>query len=194
MLIWTGGGLLATIFLVPETYRPVLFKLHNQKMRRNDKTPPESSAIDFHQRSITNELLRSLIRPLQMLTLEPMCLCLCIHSALLLGTLYLLFGAFPLVFMRNHDFMLWQVGLTFIGMIIGILCGILTSPYWQRNYTHLVKISTSAGGTAEPEFRLPQVIMGAVLVPMGLFWFGFTTYSSIHWIVPVIGSSVFGMG
>ena len=46
----------------------------------------------------------------------------------------------------------------------------------------------------EPEFRLPQVMLGSVLVPAGLFWFAFTTYKSVHWIVPIIGSGVFGMG
>lgn len=73
----------------------------------------------------------SLLRPLQMLILEPMCLNLCLHSAVLLGILYLFFGAFPLVFAANHDFNLWQVGLTFFGMAMGILCGITTTPYCQ---------------------------------------------------------------
>lgn len=27
---------------------------------------------------------------------------------------------------------------------------------------------------------------------IGLLWFGWTTYSSVHWIVPIIGSSIFG--
>lgn len=43
-----------------------------------------------------------------------MCLNLCIFSALLLGVLYLWFGAFELVFQNNHDFELWQVGMTYV--------------------------------------------------------------------------------
>lgn len=64
-----------------------------------------------------------------MILFEPMCLNLCLHSSLLLGILYLFFGAFPLVFANNHGFNLWQVGLTFLGLAIGILFGIATTPY-----------------------------------------------------------------
>lgn len=44
------------------------------------------------------------------------------------------------------------------------------------------------------EYRLPPTIAGAFLVPAGLFMFAWTTYSSVHWIVPIIGSTIFGMG
>ena len=35
---------------------------------------------------------------------------------------------------------------------------------------------------------------GAILLPVGLFWIAFTSYPSVHWIVPIIGSVPFGMG
>lgn len=56
------------------------------------------------------------------------------------------------------------------------------------------EVATGEIGGSEPEFRLPPAIVGAVLVPIGLFWFAWTTYASVHWIVPIIGSAVFGMG
>lgn len=37
-------------------------------------------------------------------------------------------------------------------------------------------------------------MVGAILVPIGLFWFAFTTYSSVHWIVPIIACIPFGTG
>lgn len=48
-----------------------------------------------------------------------MCLNLCLFSAVLLGILYLFFGAFELVFTENHGFNLWQVGLSFLGLLVG---------------------------------------------------------------------------
>ena len=36
--------------------------------------------------------------------------------------------------------------------------------------------------------------VGGVLIPVGLFWIAFTTYRSVHWIVPIIASIPFGMG
>jgi hypothetical protein len=141
--------------------------------------------------------MNSLIRPFQLLTLEPMCSNLCLFSAILLGVLYLFFGAFNVVFRNNHGFSLSQVGLSFLGIFIGMILGICTDPIWAKNYLRLVKNREAAGGEpggSEPEYRLPPAILGGVLVPIGIFWFGWTTYSEIHWIVPIIGSGVFGMG
>lgn len=100
----------------------------------------------------------------------------------------------------NYGFELWETGLSFIGLIIGFVIGALTSPLWHRNYLRLVANSRTGVGEEEklikpdPEFRLPSVIMGAVLVPVSLFWFGWTTYASVHWTVPIIGSIFFGWG
>jgi hypothetical protein len=35
---------------------------------------------------------------------------------------------------------------------------------------------------------------GALLLPISLFWFGWTSYRSVYWIVPIIASSFFGAG
>ena len=49
-------------------------------------------------------------------------------------------------------------------------------------------------GTIQPESRLIMGQVGAVLIPVGLFWIAFTTYPSVHWIVPIIASIPFGTG
>ena len=46
----------------------------------------------------------------------------------------------------------------------------------------------------EPELRLPPAMVGAVLVTVSLFWFAWTTYASVHWIVPIIATVFFSTG
>jgi hypothetical protein len=58
-----------------------------------------------------------------------MCLLLCTLCAFLLGTIYLFFGAFTLVFVENHGFNLWQVGLTFLGLVVGIVVAAAADPW-----------------------------------------------------------------
>jgi hypothetical protein len=90
----------------------------------------------------------------------------------LLGILYLFFGAFPLVFENNHGFELWQVGLTFLGIFVGMMIGILSDVFWKRNYARLVRNYSKETGienNSEPEFRLPPTIVGAWVVPIALF-------------------------
>lgn len=197
LLIWSGVMLVAIVVFVPETYHPVLLRKKAEKLRRDTGDDRYRSAFEKSSKKISTTIITSLYRPFQLLVLEPMCLNLCLLSAILLGVLYLFFGAFTLIFEHNHHFTLSQVGLCFLGICTGMILGVCTDPIWHKNYQRLVRNREAAGGEpggSEPEFRLPPAIFGAVLVPIGLFWFGWTTYSSIHWIVPIIGSTVFGMG
>ena len=102
-----------------------------------------------------------------------MVLSLCLFSALLLGVLYLFFGAFEIVFQNNHHFEQWQIGLTFSGLLVGEIAAILSDPLWHKNYLRLVQRRELDGGEpggSEPEYRLPPAILGGLLVPLGLFW------------------------
>ena len=96
--------------------------------------------------------------------------------------------------------MLWQTGLTFLGLVVGLVAALLTNPFWHRNYQRLVVKANSnlAEGEKpqkpEPELRLPPAIFGAILVLISLVWVGWTTYSSVHWVVPILGSTFFGAG
>lgn len=57
-----------------------------------------------------------------------MCIALCTFSAILLGTLYLFFEAFPLVF-GKQEFSIQQTGLTFLGLLVGMVGAILMNPF-----------------------------------------------------------------
>lgn len=52
------------------------------------------------------------------------------------------------------------------------------------------------GGSSKPEYRLPPLICGSPFIPVGLFIYGWTAqYSNkIHWIVPLIGTGLVGIG
>lgn len=122
---------------------------------------------------------------------------LCLFSALLLGILYLFFGAFHLVFATVYGFELWQIGLSFCGLLVGMLLAVLSDPLWHKNFSRLVANYSKETGrpeSAEPEFRLPPAIAGAPLTAIGLLIFAWTARSGIHWIGPIIGSAVFGSG
>lgn len=46
----------------------------------------------------------------------------------------------------------------------------------------------------KPEARLYFVCVEAILMPTGLFWFGWTSYSSVPWIVPTLAIGCATMG
>lgn len=190
MIIWSFV-IWIMLCLVPETYNPVLLQRKAARIRRETGDDKYYAPYDKRDTGIFKTILLSCQRPFQLLCFEPMVLALCTFTALLLGILYLFFQAFGIVFRGNHGFTLSQVGMSFLGMFIGMIAAIFTDPIWHRTYNRLV---AKRGGQSIPEFRLTPGILGGVLVPVGLLWFGWTTYSHIHWIVPIIGSVFFGMG
>lgn len=44
------------------------------------------------------------------------------------------------------------------------------------------------------EHRTPLMVPGALLVPIGFFWYGWSINAHAHWILPNIGATLFGAG
>lgn len=59
--------------------------------------------------------------PSSLLMLEPMCLNLCIFSAILVGDFHLFVSALGVVSDTGHGFSLWQVGLTLSRLWVDIV-------------------------------------------------------------------------
>ncbi|CAG8939254.1 unnamed protein product [Penicillium salamii] len=196
LMIWTGVLLIAIIVFVPETFHPILLKRKAQQIRLDTGDERWKSQMETKTQTFLATITKSIYRPILLLTLEPMCLNLCIFSAILLGILYLFFGAFQLIFDQVYGFTLWQRGCSFLGLLVGMVIAILTDPFWRWNYTRLERASAAVSEPVkyQPEWRLPPAIVGAPLVTIGLFIFAWTVYPNVHWIGAIIGSGIFGAG
>lgn len=83
-------------------------------------------------------------------------------------------------------------GLSFVGVMVGQILASFCYIYLDLLYRRDLK--KSPNGILPAEARLIPALIGAVLLPVGLFWFAWTNYGSIHWSVSLIGSSFFGLG
>ncbi|KAH8776417.1 major facilitator superfamily transporter [Diaporthe sp. PMI_573] len=197
LIIWAFLMCLALVVTVPETYHPVVLRNKARKIRKDTGDERWKAPIEKTNKSLFRTVGVSLMRPFQILIFEPMALVLNLYSAILLGILYLFFGAFPLVFQGTYGFNLWQTGLTFLGMLVGMFFAALMGPLWVKIRAQLIEKNekvTGIEGKAEPEYRLPSAILGSFLVTIGLFWFGWASFPWVHWIMPIIGSGIFGAG
>ncbi|KAF2158780.1 hypothetical protein M409DRAFT_71474 [Zasmidium cellare ATCC 36951] len=186
LMIWSGT-ILALFVFIPETYAPKILEMEQRAAQKGSDTQEDTRK----QKSIFSSILTSCYRPFQLLTLEYMVLCLSLLTAVLLGVQYLLFGAFGYAFTKVYAFKPSGVGLSFLGIGVGAILGAIAFPFWFR----LSRIKTARNnGIAEPEFNLFSVAFGAPLLPISLFWFGWTCREDIHWIVPIIASALFGVG
>ncbi|KXN89076.1 putative drug/proton antiporter YHK8 [Leucoagaricus sp. SymC.cos] len=186
VIIWTFCQFIALLLFVPETYVPVILRAKAERMGIRNVDMGTGA-----QQGIFRAILISCYTPFKLLLLDRMALCLDAWNALILGILYLAFQAYPVIFQGEHNFNLQDTGLGFLGIGLGLILGLATQPYWNRFYT---RVTEANEGQLPPETRLYMGQVGAICVPVGLFWLAFTTYPSVPWIVPIIASIPFGTG
>lgn len=46
-------------------------------------------------------------------------------------------------------------------------------------------------GKGRPEFRIPVMVPGTLLLGVGMFWYGWSAQAKLYWIMPNIGCSLF---
>ncbi|KAF9256892.1 MFS general substrate transporter [Marasmius fiardii PR-910] len=191
MTIWIFVQTVTLFLVVPETYVPVLRKWKAARLRKEHKDEKYWAPLDYEHDNIWRSILVSCYKPFQLIFYDQMVLLLNLWSSVVLGILYLAFQAFPVIFGDVHGFNMQSIGLSFLGIGIGMAGAMTTQVLWNRI---LAKQIIKHGGTLPPESHLLKGEAGAVLVPVGLFWMAFTTYPHVHWIVPIIASVPFGAG
>lgn len=192
MAILSGCLWIIGTLYVPETYPPVLLRKRASALSRaTGKVYKTKIELDRGRVSAKAAFGTALSRPWVLLIKEPIVLLTSVYMAILYGTLYMLFPAFPIVFQQIRGWSSGIGGLAFLGVMVGMIGGVLYAIYDNDRYAKLVDRS---GGFAPPEARLPPAMVGAVTIPIGLFWFGWTNGPSVHWIVSIMAGAPFGFG
>lgn len=127
-----------------------------------------------------------------MLGTEPILSLVTLYQAFIYGILYLIFVSYPIAFREVRGFSLGISGLPYIGMLIGVFMGAAVVVIHTR--TRFAAVTRANKGVVIPEQRLPLMIVGGCILPIGLFIFAWTSSPDIHWIGMVIGSAPVGMG
>jgi hypothetical protein len=192
MAIFMGVLWIACTFLCPETYAPILLRRRAKALsKQTGKVYMSKMDVGKPKLTFSQRLSIALLRPWVLLFKEPIVLLTAIYLAIIYGTLYLSFAAFPIVFQKGRGWSPGVGGLAFLGLLVGMLFAVTGNILDNKRY---MKIVQKHHGMPPPEARLPSAIVGSVLLPIGLFWFAWTSDPSIHWIVPIIGSAFFGAG
>jgi hypothetical protein len=136
-------------------------------------------------------------RPIHMIFTEPIVAAFGVYVAFNFAILYGFFAAFPAVFEDIYGFNIGESGLVFLAIALGNLIGYLAFMLIDRLKFRPLILAAKAranGPAVLPEARLYAALIGAILLPISLFWFAWTARSSIHWICPVIASIPFAIG
>lgn len=96
------------------------------------------------------------------------------------AVLYLLLVSIPIVFSEVYHFNLGETGLVYNSQIAGSFLGMGISLWGDKMYHRHV-------GRRGAEARMWTGMAGGVIFPLGCWFFAFTSWPSVHWIVPTIG-------
>jgi len=170
---------------------------HAETLERNRLT--KANGEELHHRTQVplkhtwSNLKTSILRPLELLVLDPIVLLMCLYMAVIFGILYIYFGAYPVIFTLIRGWKTGPSGLAFLGIGFGVLLSIGSSAYSNKLYSTLVAKHNVEQNGLFPEARLPLACIAAIAAPGSAFWFAWTgPFTEIHWIAPVLSGIPFG--
>lgn len=182
-----GVGLL----MVPETHHGTILQRRAARIRFQTKNWAVHAQLDEESIDFNEVFTKYLVRPWKMLVLEPILLLISIYLALIYGILYLFFVAYPISFQDERG---WNQGvgaLPFLGIMTGVVIGAVIVA-WLSKTRFAEKLKKH--GRIIPEERLPPMMVGAIVMPIGLFWFAWTSDKDITWVPQVLAGVPIGMG
>lgn len=180
------------VFFLKETYAPVLLKRKTQRLIKetgNTKLRPAGYEKDI---PLGTRLRTALVRPAIMITTQPIIQVIALYMAYLFGLIYLLLSTFPGVYQGAYGESVSISSLNFISLGLGLWLGAQVSS-WANDIIYK-RLKTSNNDTGRPEFRVPLMFIGSILIPVGLFWYGWSAEARLHWIMPNIGVIIFAIG
>jgi MFS family permease len=179
-----------------ETYPPRILGKEAARIRRKTGNKDLHTEWDDPERTLTKLYIRSFSRPWKLLFTQPIIQVLACYNAYNYGILYLFISTFPTLWEEKYGESVGIGGLNFISIAAGNLiasqicapCNDAIYKILKRRYNY----TTDQEGI--PEFRLPLMVIGALVTPIGLFWYGWSAQAGIFWLMPNIGVALYAAG
>jgi hypothetical protein len=187
--------MLPVIFLLLPEVRPEVIIAHHKHDITRAVSQDESVSTIKERISFKDVLKETLIRPSRMLCTESVVMSFGLWSAFCVGIAFMFTQSIVQVYSELYGWSYFGAGLVQVAIVIGELSGLLASLYQDRLYFQSKIHNIEHPGEPIPEARLYLSIPASFVGLMGgLFFFAWTSYSSIHWIVPSVALAFVGFG
>lgn len=190
-MLWLAAPIYVSMFmLLPETFADNILLRRARRLRALTGNSQLKSQSEIRQANMTPRAVafEALVRPFQLMILDPAIGFTAGYIALMYGIYYSFFESFPLVYIDIYHFNVGEMGLTFLSITVGSLIAI--AAYWAYLWW-IVEPEILKKGLGAPERRLIPALPISFLVPISLFMFGWTAQKGIPWIVSVIAIMLF---
>ncbi|KAK0862656.1 hypothetical protein LTS02_007031 [Friedmanniomyces endolithicus] len=178
-------------FVIDESFGPVLLQHRAKKIRYATRNWAIHAPADEIELNLSAFVTKYCTKPLMMLVWEPILLLMTIYISFIYGILYLFFETYPISFIEQRGWSLGQGGLPFIAVMGGVMMGgVINFVFIRTRYVRILK----QYGRVPPEERLVPMMAGSIALPVGLFWFAWTSHPSSSPIPQIISGAPVGMG
>ncbi|KAF9875308.1 hypothetical protein CkaCkLH20_07128 [Colletotrichum karsti] len=162
--------------------RPML----QPKLQSTSHSATDSVRVRFIEHAEGPELdlsiiWRSFSFPLKLLFTESVVFWFSAWVSFAWAILFMQFNSIGLAFRSTYHFNSSEVGGVYTAVVVGSCAGaaicIFQDPIFRRVIPQQM---------ATPEGRLYSACVESLFLPIGLFWFGWSTSPNVHWIVPAL--------
>ncbi|KAK9313992.1 major facilitator superfamily domain-containing protein [Lipomyces starkeyi] len=180
------------VFFLRETYAPKILHHKCEKLKKQTGNLSLRTEYDDGLHSLSSKLLISAVRPFRLLGTQPIVQVLAIYMAYIYGMLFLVLSTFPTLWTGRYQESSGISSLNYVALGVGFFIGAQFSA--PLNDCIFRRLKARNKGLEKPEYRVPLMVPGSMLVPVGLFWYGWSAQMHTHWILPDIGVGIFAIG
>ncbi|KAJ5560494.1 hypothetical protein N7513_002893 [Penicillium frequentans] len=201
LILCCAAGVLCMFFLRESSHNRILMR---RAARLRKETGDERLRASAEMESLDTRVLvrKYCSKPVRMFVQEPILIVMTIYLTLVYGSLYLSYQLFPKAF-ESRGWRMPVAYLPFLSVGLGLMSAlgifsVFTMTWYKKRWVaaqraeiHGEKDGSKGHTRIAPEDRLPPMILGAVLLPPSLLWFGWS--GNTHWASQVISCFFIGM-
>jgi hypothetical protein len=164
-VIIIAGVAFLGVLPMEETYKKIILTKRAKKLGLPPPPGPKLMSLEYARVLITV----TLVRPLHMLFTEPIVILFGLYTAFQFSVLFGYFAAYPYTFTIVYNFEIWQTGLAFLGIGVGVFCAVANCIlcdkfFYQKKHIQALKEGKTS---VPPEHRLYAAMIGAFCTPIG---------------------------
>lgn len=188
--ILSGTVTLGCYFFLLET-RAVTILQHRKNSLEKESPDTKWRVEGASDQSIFGKISSNSTRAVRILITQPIVLTMSFYQALIFASMYTLYSQYSTIWSAPpYNFSKPQIGFAYLGPVLGfIFTSVFIVMFIDRLYNWLAERN---GDDGQPEYRLPMANVGAVLLPISLFWFGWTVEKELYWPIPLAATLFFG--
>jgi hypothetical protein len=179
-------------FILKETRGDVILARRAKGLRKQGRNAFAKS--ELNKSSVAEMLKLSFKRPTKMLITEFVVISFTLWVSFAWGILFLFQSSVAQVFSELYGFSTFQTCLVQLALSAGAVVGTIINPLQDMLYLRSAKTNKENPGKPCPEARLYFAVPGSLIFTAGMFWYGWSSYSDVHWIVPTLGIACVGLG